>query len=514
MDAREIARRVVSQMVQGPTTDKEARRADDPERLMMLVHDGDRGALAEWAHMVGRGQLSTTSEEVLKLVQNSGWDGQTTEILSRKLPENILKSVWDNTLNSAGLALYDAAARILSKATGLEARSVAERERGGRQMVVAIADAPSGDYDLIATFWLSLEGRTPTLSVTYGVGDRGWTNAAQHVVRGGEMVISPDDMFGPSVRQALETAGRDGRSRLVRALRKALTGHLARRASEMADLDPDGEERVEREEFDKRDIHPQPDKEASLFDAVVRLAHSKPEFQDQLLPILKKARRLDNEFDRYRALREMERGQRDQGAWHPELIKKLQRATGKPISVGEVIDNGRIRARRLADWVKVHDLTNAGKRGKKVDYFNLGSQSHLDDLAKAILDYVSSSLHTADYQQALRVAKSVLGLSYRLELDERSIKGVRVDPSGMDPVEIVGPKVKVRAEPQSFSVKDMTDRTNEPTAIPRKRKRTSTKKFYQWARQNESRIPKMSFNDVLNEMEKMGIDYHYYLAVD
>jgi hypothetical protein len=192
------------------------------------------------------------------------------------------------------------------------------------------------------------------------------------------------------------------------------------------------------------------------------------------------------------------------------------------LNVGQTIENKVLRAHRYSGSIRVTDLANAGKRGKKVDGFVVYDVDYVKDpkVSKLIDQFVVKLPRAKSYKMALRMAEGIkaeaerLGSSYP-KVETRTQKGVDVAPGGFKKIEVNGSHLYVRADNDSFSVRDKDDKYNEQTCIaPSKGKKTAVKKFYAWAVANEKKLAGMTFGDVTGAMRKNGIDYHYYCAVD
>jgi hypothetical protein len=202
------------------------------------------------------------------------------------------------------------------------------------------------------------------------------------------------------------------------------------------------------------------------------------------------------------------------------IAHRKLRAAGKVIPEGTTYENKGIRAHRFRHAIKVWDLTNAGKRGKKVDIITVYDLDYLDDEGKEIVDAMTVKMRRANFARVEKLFTQLLadlgnvkrGSSVKIERHQE--KGVRVDPLGTKPIRVRGSHIAVRFERQSFWVRDLTDELNEPTLIPRDRKATATKKMYAWAKGNKAQIKSMTFNEMQKLMESMNVDYHYFLAVD
>ena len=202
-----------------------------------------------------------------------------------------------------------------------------------------------------------------------------------------------------------------------------------------------------------------------------------------------------------------------------ELIAVAKMLAG--LDVGKTIENDSVRIHRYRPSVTVTDLTNAGKRGKRCEEFTVYNLDWATkDAVSEIENMMDDLSRVKNYGQAMRVMeKGVEAINaatkYLVETDSRLLRGVDVAPGGFSPIEIHGRYVHISADFDSFSVRDLEDRFNEPTCIPTgSGKKTAVKMFYRWATDNENWIKGAKFEEVLNSMTKAGIPYHYYCAVD
>jgi hypothetical protein len=202
-----------------------------------------------------------------------------------------------------------------------------------------------------------------------------------------------------------------------------------------------------------------------------------------------------------------------------EAIKKIA------LKVGETIENDKLRIHRYRTVIQVTDLTNAGKRGKKVDRFSLFRLEPYEkypDLMKKIeflgkeKDYKSALTKTKKALEEIKqeVIKRKLSIPL-ISFDEYTYKGVDIKPAGFKPIKVKGKGVLIEADYDSFMVKNTDDIYNEETCIPAIRgKKTSINQFYRWLKDNQNKVKSMNFSDVTKEMDNAGINYHRYCAMD
>lgn len=197
------------------------------------------------------------------------------------------------------------------------------------------------------------------------------------------------------------------------------------------------------------------------------------------------------------------------------VAARFLRAAG--LGLGQTVERGDVRIHRFHDFFKVWDLTNAGKRGKKVRVLVLGPSSRyphnpagwMEGMSKALPEYRS-------YDAVKRFVDDLL-VDFPDEIDvrEQAERGVDVTPGGFEPLKIKTPKVYVEADYGDFLVKNLEDQYNETTCIPAaKGGKKSVPQFYRWVKDNMARLQRMSFYEIVEAMRKEGIRYHQYCAMD
>lgn len=183
---------------------------------------------------------------------------------------------------------------------------------------------------------------------------------------------------------------------------------------------------------------------------------------------------------------------------------------------GETVEVGSVRIHRYAESLTVTDLTNAGLRGKKVDHMSVGILGYkgveeaLEEVVWAIegaktFDKIHTIL-TKDFPE--------LNPDVRLSVTVTQLRGIDVTPGGFKPLVVKGKGVQVEVGYKTFAVRNL-DSSNEDTCIPAlKGGIKGIPAFYRWVSDNESKLKSMTFNDVLRQMDIIGVDFHRYCAID
>jgi len=82
-------------------------------------------------------------------------------------------------------------------------------------------------------------------------------------------------------------------------------------------------------------------------------------------------------------------------------------------------------------------------------------------------------------------------------------------------VKLMNDGMHLRVEPKEFCLRDLTDRNNDPTCIQLSKGGVrSAQAMYRWVSENQAAVAGMRFNEVTDEMEKRGIKYHRFCAMD
>jgi hypothetical protein len=217
-----------------------------------------------------------------------------------------------------------------------------------------------------------------------------------------------------------------------------------------------------------------------------------------------------------------------QRAWMKRPLVLERKAPKK----GDTIESPAWRLHRYATSIRLWDLKNAGKRGKKVrelmwwaldrapakvrpsieKAIDLIANTTTFDEAAAIVEEWFSWNDPEEIKQPMGgKAKRAQNTEYKVVLR----RGIDVPAAGERKFQFVTPELAVDVTAQDFSIRDLRDRANMPAAIPPlKRKKTAIKKMYKWFGENEERVRRMKYRELLNELNAAGIEYHSYLMMD
>jgi hypothetical protein len=179
---------------------------------------------------------------------------------------------------------------------------------------------------------------------------------------------------------------------------------------------------------------------------------------------------------------------------------------------GDTVEKNGIRFYFYRATLVATDLTNAGKRGKKVNEVVIKDRNLNYDMASLMNAF--DSAFGKNFAQVVAVFEDYAENYPVLEVYHRELRGVDVRPSDMEVLKVNGDFVTVEVDHESYTVRDKVDRNNEPTCIPAANGKKGVAVFYRWVMDNRQKIERMKYYDLLDEMHKMGIKYHNYCAMD
>lgn len=213
------------------------------------------------------------------------------------------------------------------------------------------------------------------------------------------------------------------------------------------------------------------------------------------------------------------------------LVARIKAAM-KGVSMGETAEAGNIRVHRYRDSLHVWDLTNAGKRGKKVPTMSLAPTSYykgdvqgwLDRMSYVALNYGKAGSHP--YALFKNYITDLLhDVPNEIEMIEREERGIDVIPGGTKKYDLqwsVGPadKLSLTATPLEFLVNSshLFGKGEGPNAkgfwqdtLYWPRKKPDAGAFYAWLKDGgESQIKRMSITDLRELWNKLGIKYDFH----
>lgn len=204
-----------------------------------------------------------------------------------------------------------------------------------------------------------------------------------------------------------------------------------------------------------------------------------------------------------------------------DIVSRIaSRFSGKTarIGLGQTVEVGSVRIHRFRPSIKVWDLTNAGKRGKKVRVLGIvvGHAMAFDNEEEAIGRLAGLIEMQQDYDSILGTIKDYLkDYPKDFTMHESEERGVDVMPAGFKPIEINGDKVEVKVTLREFTVTNLEDQANLPKCVPTiNGGLKEIPSFYRWVQDNTSKVRSMSYQEVQKAMKTLGLDYHEYCSID
>lgn len=187
-------------------------------------------------------------------------------------------------------------------------------------------------------------------------------------------------------------------------------------------------------------------------------------------------------------------------------------------AVGDTNANGSIRWHEYDHALVIWDLTNAGKKGKKVEKVTLYDTDMVRDTSiQKMIGALISTLKRSDYKKALRRAEMIVeaasdrGISYP-KIEKHIVKGVEVAPAGFSPFKVHTSEFTIDADWDRYTVRDLRDQMNLPVCYNKGKK--DVKRFYRWVQDNWSRIKRLTFNELTSLMMKEGFNFRQYCSMD
>jgi len=194
------------------------------------------------------------------------------------------------------------------------------------------------------------------------------------------------------------------------------------------------------------------------------------------------------------------------------------------IPLGKTFEIGSARVHRFADFFKIWDLTNAGKRGKKVRVMSVSpthrypgnKEEWLENMSKVLMDYKT-------YDKMLSLFKDLLvDFPGEIEINQNELRGIDVTPAGAPTkISITSPTLRIEAELTDFTVISTVEfegRKNEDgqvnkfkqdTAYHSRDKKTAPL-FYNWLKANLSVAAKMDISQMQKIWNELGVKYDYH----
>lgn len=198
------------------------------------------------------------------------------------------------------------------------------------------------------------------------------------------------------------------------------------------------------------------------------------------------------------------------------------------LGLGDTATKGSIRVHRYSDMLKVWDLTNAGKRGKKVRVMSVGlSYSYKGD-KQDWLERMGG--HALDYGSYDRFKAFLSDLQHdfpgEIEIDENQSRGIDVLPAETREIKLkwtVGREnLDLKATPLEFLVNSSVLFAEGEGHMPPgaksfrqdtlywARKKGDAARFYSWLSANEQQVQKMDIQDLRKLWSQIDVRYDFH----
>jgi hypothetical protein len=207
------------------------------------------------------------------------------------------------------------------------------------------------------------------------------------------------------------------------------------------------------------------------------------------------------------------------------VLARFILATGIPL--GKTVEVGSARIHRYRDHFKVTDLTNAGKRGKRVRVMNLSPSDSYSGKPEDWMESMGRALpEFPSYDGIKRFIKDVLVDSPgEITLNEFEERGVDVNPGGTVKIEMVTSEgVEITALPDDFTVRSSfmihgkspsapandTGREMWQDTLYHPAGKKDAQVFYNWLSANEAEAKRMGIKELRKLWGDLGVRYDFH----
>jgi len=185
---------------------------------------------------------------------------------------------------------------------------------------------------------------------------------------------------------------------------------------------------------------------------------------------------------------------------------------------GRSVVVGSVRIHRFNDSFKVWDLTNAGKRGKKVRVMSLSpSNSYPEDRGGWMESMGKALPHYTSYDRIKSLILDILSdHPNEIDIHESMERGIDVNPGDTTSISIKTPEgLEIKADPYDWSVKSRQEmqapegglKFFQDTLYYPAKKKVDTAPFFNWLKANLSLANKMTIVEMKDLWRSLGIGY-------
>lgn len=185
---------------------------------------------------------------------------------------------------------------------------------------------------------------------------------------------------------------------------------------------------------------------------------------------------------------------------------------------GQTITVNAVRVWFGACTVRVTDLTNAGKRGKKCDEFAIFDLDMCrNPMVARLIGILCAQLKAGmDFAEARAFADDIMtavGNAHDyVKLTVHTKRGVDTKPADMADLVVEGPGVRIEVDYREIRAACKSDRANAPRLFVAKPAAVAIAR--QWIAANVDAIKAMSFGDLQSALSVAGCQFHSYCGMD
>jgi hypothetical protein len=192
------------------------------------------------------------------------------------------------------------------------------------------------------------------------------------------------------------------------------------------------------------------------------------------------------------------------------------------LDLGKTWENGKVRVHRYSNSFHVWDLTNAGKRGKKVRKMIILQKGYQTNEAEW-LEAQSKHLILNAGRGYDSIKRYFEDLGDEATIEERQERGVDVLPGGTRTIKVQWKDgddlLDLEATPKDFHLRHSAPLTHHTTGEPIGRqdtlywpaKKTDAKRFYAWlSGEGEGKLKQMSIGDLRKLWREIDVQYDFH----
>jgi hypothetical protein len=196
------------------------------------------------------------------------------------------------------------------------------------------------------------------------------------------------------------------------------------------------------------------------------------------------------------------------------------------IELGKTVELGTVRIHRFADHFRVIDLTNAGKRGKRVRVAALSPTGFYPGDRVAWADHMGGALLSmcASFDEVRRLVSDLL-VDYpgELRFEVLEARGVDIEPAGAQSITLkTSGGLEIKASERDFQVCSRQFHGATAThpgvahdtlywpAGTKTVARAGAASFFAWLSANLSAIEAMTIGELRSQWEALGVRYDFH----